>query len=186
MTITVEQDTAKSIASILAADIGSTWTHVCLLDRVEGVYRLIARAEEPTLHDGAPDALKAVIAAVRRIERIAQRTLLDSVNELITPEQDTGAGVDAMVACSNAAPPLRCTVIGLTADLSLPSAAYVCTGTMARVTSTIVLEQRHSIERWHRCCPWRPSRPTSLCSPAALTTALSPQCRPRQRCWPPY
>ena len=73
----------RDISSVLAADVGSTWTHVCLLDRVEGVYRLIARAEEPTRRAGGPQALHAVVAAVRRIERIAQRTLLDSLDEQI-------------------------------------------------------------------------------------------------------
>ncbi len=131
--------------SILAADVGSVWTHACLIDCVEGVYRLIARAEEPTWHNAAPDALAGVVNAVRRIERIAQRALLDGTSEPITPEQD-GRGVDAFVLCANAAPPLSCALVGLTADLSLPSAAHACAGAMVRVTHTVALGQRRAAE----------------------------------------
>jgi isopropylmalate/homocitrate/citramalate synthase len=40
----------KVIESILAADIGSTVTHVALIDQVEGSYRRVAPAEAPTPH----------------------------------------------------------------------------------------------------------------------------------------
>ncbi|MEN6478746.1 MAG: glutamate mutase L [Anaerolineales bacterium] len=139
--LTVGHTLPGGIESILAADIGSTWTHVCLIDRVEGTYRLIARAEEPSLRNGSLDVLAAVRGAVQRIERIAQRSLLDGVGELISPEGEAGVGVDAMVACSSAGAPLRCAVIGLTADLSLASATQACANTMARVTQAITLEQ---------------------------------------------
>jgi hypothetical protein len=153
--VTAERD----ISSVLAADVGSTWTHVCLLDRVEGVYRLMARAEEPTRQGGGAQALRAVIAAVRRIERIAQRALLDSLDEPVTPESPAGDGVDAIVACSSAAPPLNCALIGLTADVSLPSAARACAGAMARVSTAIALGQRPGATRLAQLLPLEAAPP---------------------------
>ncbi len=127
------------IESVLAADIGSTHTRACLIDRVEGTYRLVARAQHPTRDEAGIDARRAVVRAVRRLEQIAQRALLSGDDELLTPEQDDGAGVDAMVACSSAARPLDCAVVGLTADLSLPSAARACSGALTQVTKTMAL-----------------------------------------------
>jgi len=125
--------------SFLAADIGSTLTRVCLIDRVEGIYRLVARSQHPTRGEDGIDAKQAVVGAVRRLEEIAHRTLLDDAGEMISPERDDGTGVDAMVACSSAAKPLRCAVIGLTADLSLQGAVRACTGALAQATTTLAL-----------------------------------------------
>ncbi len=49
------------ITSVLTADIGSAWTHVALLDQVEGVYRLIARGEAPPCVGQSPRPLAAVV-----------------------------------------------------------------------------------------------------------------------------
>ena len=140
-------DEKGPIESILAADIGSTLTHVCLIDLVEGTYRLVARAESPSTC-AAPESDIAIglRRAIKRLEGIAQRTLLDDAEELIQPETDAGSGVDAFVATSNAAPPLECVVIGLTNDLSLASAHHVCSSANALVRQTIALGDR--TRRW--------------------------------------
>ncbi len=133
----------RPIESIIAADIGSTLTHTCLIDLVEGVYRLVAQAESPTTLSGAEsDVTIGLRRAIKRLEYIAQRPLLNAAEELITPEDETGAGIDALVVTSNAASPLRCTIVGLTDDLSIESAQRVCSMANVTVTASIPLGAR--------------------------------------------
>ena len=87
------------IESILAADVGSTFTKAVLIDTVEGEYRIIAGAEFPTtLEPPWSDVSLAVQQCFARIEQIAQRTLLDERGTLVVPEREDGSGVDAFVA----------------------------------------------------------------------------------------
>ncbi len=133
-------DGAIPIESFLAADIGSTVTHACLIDRVDGVYRLIARAEAPTtLTPPEEDLTLGLRRAIARVAAIAQRPLLDEVGEIIVPEQDTGTGVDAFVATCNAASPLRCALVGLSRDLSVASAHKVCATANVEIVREVAL-----------------------------------------------
>jgi len=142
-------------SAILAADVGSTRTHVCLIERVEGVYRLVARAESPTT-DGEPenDVTIGVCRAIQDLEAVAQRPLLDSDGDVLTSarvgtedEEITGqAGVDAFVATCSAGPALSCAVVGLTDDLSVESAARTCAAANATVSHTISLGD--TIRHW--------------------------------------
>jgi hypothetical protein len=135
------------VESILAADIGSTLTHVCLLDRVEGSYRFVARAEVPTtLTQPEDDVTIGLRRAIRRLEQLAQRPLLDEEEEVITPERETGEGVDGLLVTSNAALPLATVLVGLTDDLSLDSARRACSANHAVVAHTVSLGQR--ARRW--------------------------------------
>jgi hypothetical protein len=133
--------------SILAVDVGSTLTHLCLIDLIEGSYRFVAHAEAPTtLGQPENDMTIGIRRAIRRIEQIAQRPLLDGDDELLVPERDSGEGVDAFVACSNAAAPVRCVLIGLTDDLSSDSAQRACEATNTVITQKITLGKRS--RRW--------------------------------------
>jgi hypothetical protein len=132
--------------SILAADVGSTCTHVCLLDRVEGVHRLVARAEASS-SAGFPDydLTIGLRRAIVQLEEIVQRSLLDE-GEIVSPERDTGTGVDLFLATCNAAPPLQCAIVGLTDALSVKSAQRTCATANVLVTQTISLGER--LRRW--------------------------------------
>jgi hypothetical protein len=132
----------KVIESILAADIGSTVTHVALIDQVEGSYRLVAHAEAPTaLSEPDGDVTTGLRRAMRRLEGIAQRRLLDEGDELVSPEADSGAGVDLFVATASAAPPLRGALIGLTGDFSLDSARRACQAANLLIEQTSLLSE---------------------------------------------
>ena len=137
----------KPLESMIAADIGSTLTHVCLIDTVEGTYRLVAQAESPSTI-GAPenDLIIGLRRCIRRLEQIAQRPFLDKEGEIIIPEQGSGAGIDLFAASSNAAPPLRCVIVGLTNDLSVKSAQRACATANVSVSETIPLGAR--LRRW--------------------------------------
>jgi hypothetical protein len=152
------QPSAPTLAApgaILAADVGSTRTHVCLIERVEGIYRLVARAESPTT-DGEPenDITIGVCRAIQDVEAVVQRPLLDSDGDILMPMEAEGeagqaaglAGVDIFVATSSAAPALRCVVVGLTDDLSVESATCTCAAANAVVTHTVSLGD--SMRRW--------------------------------------
>jgi len=133
----------RPIQSILAADIGTTFTHVCLLDAVEGVSRFVAGAETPsTLSEPEGDASIGLRRAIRRLEQVAQRALFDQSDQPIIPERPSGAGGDALVITSSAAPPLRCTIVGLTDDLSLESAQRACSTANVLVERTISVDTR--------------------------------------------
>ncbi|MBC7237321.1 MAG: glutamate mutase L, partial [Chloroflexi bacterium] len=132
--------------SIIAADIGSTLTHVCLIDLVEGVYRFVAHAESSTtIMAPDNDITLGLRRAMRQIERITQRRLLVDERPL-TPEQLSGDGFDALVATSSAAPPLRCFVLGLTGDLSLESAERACLSSNATILRKLEVGSRQ--EHW--------------------------------------
>jgi len=134
---------ARPPESIIAADIGSTFTHVCLLDTVEGVSRFVARAQVPTtLGEPERDLMIGLRRAVERLEHIVQRPLLDQGGQIIIPEEPSGAGVDAFVATSSAAPPLRCVIVGLTEGLSLESAQRACSTANVVVAQTLAVDTR--------------------------------------------
>ncbi len=139
-----------AIESILAVDVGSTFTHACLLDRVEGVYRLVATVEVPTTLGGPQDDLSlGVQQALAELEPIIQRRLLDDAQEVILPERPSGEGVDAFLATCSAASPLRCALLGLTDDLSLHSARRACSAAHTVIIQEVALGGTPRSER-HR------------------------------------
>jgi hypothetical protein len=107
----------------LVADCGSTRTTVALIERVNGHHRLVARGETISTHLSPwLDATVAVRAAIRQIEGLAGRRLLDENGVLIQPRSQTSNGVDTFVIVSSAGAPLRVVLAGLTRSLSLASA----------------------------------------------------------------
>lgn len=118
--------------SILAFDIGTAFTHGALLEPVEGVYRLVAHAETPTVGFPAVDLFQSFSRGVAALEDILGRRILDLQGE-------PGAPSPKVVITTSAAPPLRCALIGLTEDLSLPIGLAACRTGMARVTHQVSL-----------------------------------------------
>ena len=129
--------------SYIAVDIGSTMTHIALVDEVEGVSRMVATAESPTtVREPEADITLGLRRAVRRLQDVAQRTLLDSSGALVIPERVSGAGVDAMVAVSSAAPPLRCVIVGMAERQSVESATRACQAAGAHTVARLPLAGR--------------------------------------------
>ncbi len=136
--------------SILAADIGSVWTRVLLVERVEGRHRFVTQAEAPTSgrppHGGWGEGLRA---AIRHLEARTERPLLDPEGNLITPEDEAGRGVDQWVATCSAAEPLRVAVIGLTERLSTASARRAALSTYSQITDSFSLDAAPSgVRAW--------------------------------------
>ena len=136
------------IESILAADCGSTMTKVILIDVADGQYRFVARGEAlSTIEPPQADVLLGVRHAIGQIEEATGRLLLDEKGQLITPEQASGNGVDAFVATTSAASPLRLILAGLTRDVSIESARRAISSTYALVEDTISLDDGTQRER---------------------------------------
>jgi hypothetical protein len=136
------------IESILAADCGSTMTKVILIDTVNGNYRFVAQGEAlSTIEPPQADVLLGVRHAIGQIEEATGRLLLDEQGQLITPEQANGNGVDAFVATTSAASPLRLILAGLTRDVSIQSAHHAISSTYALVEDTISLDNGAQRER---------------------------------------
>ena len=129
------------IESILAADCGSTMTKVILIDVIDGQYRFVAQGEAlSTIEPPRADVLLGVRHAIGQIEEATGRLLLDEQGQLITPEQASGDGVDAFVATTSAAAPLRLILAGLTRDVSIESARHAISSTYTLVEDTISLD----------------------------------------------
>jgi hypothetical protein len=136
------------VESILAADCGSTMTKVILIDKIDGQYRFVAEGEAlSTIEPPRADVLLGVRHAIGQIEEASGRLLLDEQGQLITPEQANGNGVDAFVATTSAATPLRLILAGLTRDVSIESARRAISSTYALVEDTISLDDGTEGER---------------------------------------
>jgi len=128
--------------SILAVDIGTDWTHIVLIDRVEGEYRYVASTAAPsTWEQPVSDVTSGVRYATRDIEAITGRTLVDDREGLISPERRDGSGVDELVITSSAAPPVRVLIAGLTRDLSVETAVRCAEFICSTVTDMIVWDE---------------------------------------------
>jgi hypothetical protein len=124
--------------TVLAADIGATFTHLALIERVAGVYRLAARTDTPTQGSEQVDLRASLVRALELMQSIARRPLVDAAGVPILPRQGD-SGSDLLVVTTSAGGPLRCALIGLTDDLSLAPGRAACTLTGTVLTDEIGL-----------------------------------------------
>jgi hypothetical protein len=123
-------------------------TKVILIDTIDGQYRFVAQGEAlSTIESPRADVLLGVRHAIGQIEEATGRLLLDEQGQLITPEQASGNGVDAFVATTSAAAPLRLILAGLTRNVSIESARRAISSTYALVEDTISLDDGAQRER---------------------------------------
>ncbi len=103
---------SAAIRAILVADCGTVSTKVSLLGLVEGQYRLMACGEAPTTA-AAPhkDITRGIIQAIEEIEKVTGHTFV-SGERILSPQQQTGNGVDLFVAAISAGGPIRMVVLG--------------------------------------------------------------------------
>lgn len=174
---------ARSLHAILTADIGTTLTHVSLIERVSGVYRLVASAERPTTISGdEEDVTIGLERAVRRIEEVVGRRLWGEEGPLLPgsarPDHASGAdapasgadapvagadapvaGIDALVATCSVAPAMATAVIGMTDRLSVESARRACEASNVRLERCVALGSQFrnwdegTLEELHRYPP---------------------------------
>lgn len=131
-------DLGRELGSILATDCGSTTTKAILIDKVDGVYRLIVRGEAPTtVEKPFEDVTAGARNAIREIEELTGRKLLDD-NGIITPRKgDTG--VDIYLSTSSAGGGLQMMVAGVVKSMTAESAERAALGAGAIVMDTIAV-----------------------------------------------
>ncbi|MCE5258244.1 MAG: glutamate mutase L [Chloroflexi bacterium] len=111
------------ISRIIAADISTYETAVCLFAHIDGQFRFVARSATGTSLQGDEGVITGLRQALRLLEHKIQVPLLGNDQELITNHAPQST---AFVACSSAAAPLRVVVLGLTATYSNARAERAC------------------------------------------------------------
>lgn len=136
-------------SSLLAVNVGASSTRAVLFDVVEGQYRFIASGQAPSTVD-APykDVSLGVNQAIISLQNVTGRIMLDQNNQLITPSQPDGTGVDYFGATISAGPTLRAVVVGLLSDVSMQSARRLAETTYLQVVETFDMnDQRKADEQ---------------------------------------
>ena len=127
--------------SILVADCGSTATHVSLIDLVGDEFRLVAGGEtSSTVEEPWSRISMAVREAIRQIEGLTGRVLLDGEEQVIVPEEEDGSGVDGFIATVNAAVPLRLAVVGLIRSLSVESLLKAADSSYVLIQNVVAID----------------------------------------------
>src|SRR5215470_7596708 len=131
--------------SILAADFGSVHTRAVLIDVVDGVYRMVARAEGRTT-GGFPvsDLTVGLNRVLTSLSQTTGRNFLAPDGQIITPERPDRSGVDHFVMTASLGRPLRTVLIGLVPDISVASGLRAAAGTYINVVETLSLADRRS------------------------------------------
>ena len=126
------------IQSILATDCGSTTTKAILIEKRDGVFRLIVRGEAPTTVEApVEDVTQGVLNAVAEVQELAGRQILtDDGKAIIKPVTD-GKGVDLYVSTSSAGGGLQMMVAGVVKTMSGESATRAALGAGAIVMDVL-------------------------------------------------
>ncbi|MBL7107681.1 MAG: glutamate mutase L [Candidatus Cloacimonetes bacterium] len=133
---------STELKSILATDCGSTTTKAILIEKIDGVYRLIVRGEAPTTVE-APfdDVTKGVLNAVEEVEDLVhlkgdkKRKILKN-GKIIVPQKGD-FGVDAYVSTSSAGGGLQMMVAGVVKSMTAESAQRAALGAGAIVMDVL-------------------------------------------------
>jgi hypothetical protein len=131
------QRSPEQINVILATDCGSTTTKAILIENRGGQYRQTFRGEAPTTVE-APlaDVTIGVRNAVRELEELSGRRLLDAQGHLIRPAQGQ-EGCDIYVSTSSAGGGLQMMVAGVIREMTAASAQRAALGAGAIVMDVI-------------------------------------------------
>ncbi|MBR4571225.1 MAG: glutamate mutase L [Candidatus Riflebacteria bacterium] len=126
--------------SILATDCGSTTTKAILIEKRNGVFRLIVRGEAPTTVEApVEDVTQGVLNAVAEVQELAGRQILtDDGKAIIKPfDEKTKKGVDIYVSTSSAGGGLQMMVTGVVKTMSGESATRAALGAGAIVMDVL-------------------------------------------------
>lgn len=126
------------IQSILATDCGSTTTKAILIEKRDGIFRLVVRGEAPTTVEApVEDVTQGVLNAVSEVQELAGRQILtDDKKAIIKPFKDN-KGVDLYVSTSSAGGGLQMMVSGVVKTMSGESATRAALGAGAIVMDVL-------------------------------------------------
>src|SRR5437867_5674845 len=146
----------EDVRSILATDCGSTTTKAILIEKREDGYHLVVRGEAPTTVE-APfeDVTRGVLNAVREVEELTGRKILEG-DHILTPRRGDD-GVDLYLSTSSAGGGLQMMVSGLVLQMTGESAQRAALGAGAIVMDVIALNDgRRPYEKIRRLRQLRP------------------------------
>lgn len=144
------------IRVILATDCGSTTTKAILIEKQDDAYRLVVRGEAPTTVE-APyeDVTRGVLNAIREVEELSGRTLLDD-DRILSPARGD-AGADLYVSTSSAGGGLQMMVAGVVKSMTAESAERAALGAGAIVMEVLAAnDDRLPYKRIERIRQLRP------------------------------
>ena len=132
--------------SVMALDIGTVHTRALLFDVVEETYHFIAAGvalstSEPPLNDiglGVQDA-------IRDLQQLTGRILLNQENSLILPSQVSGEGIDRIYITYSIGKALAIATFGLMGDVSLQSINKLAATVKGQVVQNINLNDPRTI-----------------------------------------
>ncbi|MDE2774308.1 MAG: glutamate mutase L [Chloroflexota bacterium] len=108
------------VNSVLAVDFGSVNTRALLLDRVDGVYRLVGSgAGRTTIGPNERDVYVGLTSILKQMSEATGRRFLDDAGGIIRPEQADRVGVDYVATTVSAGKPLRAVLVGLYPQVSI-------------------------------------------------------------------
>lgn len=130
-------DNLDNINTILATDCGSTTTKAILIEKRDGVFRLIQRGEAPTTVE-APfeDVTMGVLNAVAEVGELCGKKLIDENDRIITPANGS-EGCDIYISTSSAGGGLQMMVAGVVRSMTAESAERAALGAGAIVMDVI-------------------------------------------------
>src|SRR6185503_20539461 len=131
-----------SIRSVIATDCGSTTTKAILIEKNDqGEYRLTSRGEAPTTVEApVEDVTRGVLNAVREVQELRERQLLDG-DTIIRPQQGE-RGTDLYISTSSAGGGLQMMVAGVVKKMTAESAARAALGAGAIVMDTVATNDK--------------------------------------------
>lgn len=132
------------VRSVLATDCGSTTTKAILIERnAAGEYRLASRGEAPTTVEApVEDVTRGVLNAVREIQELRGRPMLEEDGTAIKTPQEGDSGVDIYISTSSAGGGLQMMVGGVVKNMTADSAARAALGAGAIVMDTIATNDK--------------------------------------------
>ena len=121
---------------IIATDCGSTTTKAILIEKKGSEYRLVVRGEAPTTVE-APfeDVTRGVLNAIREVEELSGRKILEGEKIIKTVKKKNGT--DVYVSTSSAGGGLQMMVAGVVSTMTAESAARAALGAGAIVMDVI-------------------------------------------------
>lgn len=126
--------------SVLTVDVGSVNTRVLLFDVVDGQYHFVSSASAPsTARSPFYDVGEGFQNALKQLQEITGRSLIDNDNNLVFPSQSDGAGIDRLVVTFSVGDDIKIVTMGLLSDVSLESAERLVGTTYSKVVERIGL-----------------------------------------------
>jgi hypothetical protein len=126
--------------AIMVADCGRGQTRATLLEVVDGVCRFVAQGVSPSSVEPPYDDLQVGLrAAVGALEEAAVRRVTTEA-QLLTPQDDSGDGIDAVLATMAACPPLRITLLSAGASALVAALVDICRQSPVTVLPGLTLD----------------------------------------------